>query len=307
MVYYNSKYVEKARFNAVKEVINGKSVAETARRYGCYRSTIYYWLKRYKELETEAAATGEIIKSIPTKSSRPHHYPNRISPYIENLILELRKSLGRCAEVIHQEILHRGLYVSLSSVRRVLKRHNLTKKHGKYYIKRTFSKRPPADYPGDLVEVDTVIFKHPITKQYKYVTSVIDVRSRMAYAYVHDKFGEYNSFMAVLQARQYFPFSIKMVQTDNGTEFGKRFRKELNKIGINYRHTRVRKPNDNAHVERFNRTLRNECLGRYIPHNEILENTRKRVEEWLYYYNYKRLHIGINLMCPIAIATALNF
>ena len=307
MVYYNSKYVEKARFNAVKEVLAGKSVAETARRYGCYRSTVYYWLKRYKEIESEATITGEAIKSIPTKSSRPHYCPNRISPYIENLILEMRNTLGRCAEVIHQEILYRGLYVSLSSVRRVLKRHNLTKQRGKYNIRRTFSPRPLVEHPGDLVEVDTVVFRHPITKQYKYVTSVVDVRSRMAYAYAHNKCNEQNSFIAVLQARYYFPFSIKMIQTDNGSEFGKRFRNELNRIGIEYRHTRVRKPNDNAHVERFNRTLRNECLGRYIPQNETLEYTRKRVEEWLYYYNHKRLHMGINLMHPITIATALNF
>ena len=66
------------------------------------------------------------------------------------------------------------------------------------------------------------------------------------------------------------------------------------------RHSRVRKSNDNAHIERFNRTIQQELLGT----RPLRENvTQTRLDEWLYYYNHDRLHMGIDLQTPIEVAT----
>ena len=302
MSYINTIEREKARLNAVKEVISGKKVAKVARLYGCHRSTIYSWLKRYEEIRKEVAITGEVIKSIPTKSSRPHNSPRRVNYYIESQIIDVRKEIGRCAEVIHREILNRGLQISLSSVRRILQRNHLTNYNPKYKRRRKPISRPKAKSPGALVEMDTVVFRHPVTKKYSYATSVVDVYSRMSYVYFHAKNDTYNSFIALLNARNYFPFKIEMIQTDNGAEFGRAFQLETNKIGIKYRHTRVRQPNDNAHVERFNRTLREECLGAYISLSESIEQVQNKIDTWVEYYNYHRLHMGIDLLYPATLA-----
>ncbi len=90
-----------------------------------------------------------------------------------------------------------------------------------------------------------------------------------------------------------------MVQTDNGMEFGKKFQDELLRRGINWRHTRVRRPNDNAHIERFNRTLREKCLGDYLPSKETLEEAQARLEKYLDFYNHKRLHLGLQFITPM--------
>lgn len=50
MSYNNIKLQEKARYNATKEVKSGRKVAQAARRYGCFRSTIYRWLKKYQTM-----------------------------------------------------------------------------------------------------------------------------------------------------------------------------------------------------------------------------------------------------------------
>lgn len=97
----------------------------------------------------------------------------------------------------------------------------MVREHSKWARHRTFSKRPKADYPGALVEVDTVHFVHPITKTRRYATSVIDVYSRMAYVYVHDKIDQHSSVQAVLHAIDQFNFKVVTIQTDNGAEFGK--------------------------------------------------------------------------------------
>ena len=60
------------------------------------------------------------------------------------------------------------------------------------------------------------------------------------------------------RARWYFSFRIEMIQTDNGPEFGKWFADHLKRRGVSHRHNHPRSPNENGHLERFNRTLQEE-------------------------------------------------
>ena len=49
MAYYRGKDIEKSRGNAIKElIIEKRSVAQVARRFGKNRSTIYRWLKKHE-------------------------------------------------------------------------------------------------------------------------------------------------------------------------------------------------------------------------------------------------------------------
>ena len=49
MAYYRGKDIEKSRGNAMQEVILEKrSIAQVARRFGKNRSTIYRWMKKWK-------------------------------------------------------------------------------------------------------------------------------------------------------------------------------------------------------------------------------------------------------------------
>lgn len=300
MPYCKTSEREKARYNAVKEVLkDGRSYAEVARRFGVCRSTITRWVERFLELQKAHEITWR-SKSIPTKSSRPKNQPRRISLELEYIIVETRLSTNRCAEVVHQELLNQGYKVSLSTVRRVISRCKLKREKSKWARYRKFSERPEANAPGDLVEVDTVHFYHPITKTRRYATTVIDVCSRMAYVKIHEGMSQKESLMAVLGAKKQFNFPIKTIQTDNGPEFGKWFQDQIMAQGMRYRHTRVRRPNDNAHVERFNRTLREECLGNYLPERESVCSSQARVNRWLDYYNHDRLHLGLQLMSPHA-------
>ena len=62
-----------------------------------------------------------------------------------------------------------------------------------------------------------------------------------------------------------------------------------------HRHSRVRQPNDNAHLERFNRTIQDECLSR-LPRK--LAIWKKEIPEYLRYYNRERPHMGLNFQTP---------
>jgi len=60
------------------------------------------------------------------------------------------------------------------------------------------------------------------------------------------------------------PFKIKRVQTDNGGEFEKFFRRYLEKSNITQFFNYPRRPQSNAYVERFNRTVKEQFVEFYL-------------------------------------------
>jgi transposase InsO family protein len=287
MPYTSNPHAPKARMNAHNDVVwRGMSHQQAALKYGVNRTTIWRWVKKGKWLNGNSC--------IETKPSTPHHHPNRLNFEIVLRIIELRKKLnGRCAPVIHEHLRLEGINVSLSSVKRTLKRHGLIRKRKqpRYY---TPLPRPVEHTLGSFVQMDTI---HIVRSDYSrfYVYTLIDVYSRMAYAEYHPRLLQRTSFEVLLRAEKYFGFSFQMIQTDNGPEFKDGFLFHLSGKRIHLRHSRVRKPNDNAHIERFNRTIQEECFkGRNLD-EILLPNQLKR---YLAYYNRRRLHLSLNLKTP---------
>ena len=115
MSYNNTKSQEKARYNAIKEVKSGRKVAEVARRYGCFRSTIYRWIKKH-ELMIKSYELSPNAQHLPTISSRPKTSPRSLNNELVEQIIAIRLETKRCAEVVWMEAKNRGLNISLSSV-----------------------------------------------------------------------------------------------------------------------------------------------------------------------------------------------
>lgn len=129
-----------------------------------------------------------------------------------------------------------------------------------------------------------------------YVYTIIDIHSRWAYAKVVKKIGAENSVKFLIEARKKVGFKFKMIQTDHGPEFTRHFTRRLKLFGIEHRHSRVRKSNDNAHIERFNKTIQEECFGIRKPVS--YERYLSLINDYLDYYNNHRLHLGIGLKTP---------
>ncbi|MDQ3098525.1 MAG: DDE-type integrase/transposase/recombinase [bacterium] len=260
--------------------------AQAARKYGVVRSTIGKWIKR---------APNDHRLFIETRSSAPKRSGQALSNAVVDRIIQLRLEHNRCAPIIHAQLKNEGIVVSLSSVERTLRRQGLTRKgkrRASFY--KTALKRPLADAPGALVEVDTVHISRPDNSRY-YIFTVLDVYSRMAYAYYSPRLTQGGSITAIQQAQERFGFTFKMIQTDNGPEFKDYVTQKLGDLNIKMRHSRVRKPNDNAHLERFNRTLQEECFTISRPNEDTIQ---KQINEYLEYYNTVRLHFGINCLTP---------
>lgn len=232
---------------------------------------------------------------IPTESSRPRHHPKQLKREIVLQIVDLRLAHGRTSEVVHAELKQKGITVSLNSVRRTIDRWGLMKKRSPWKRYHPPVPRPIPERPGDLVQIDTV---HRMVSEKKrtYTFALVDTYSRWAYAKTYARMNGRTTLNFVRAAQRSAPFQFSMLQSDHGPEFGRWFRTQVKK---QHRYTRIGKPNDNAHIERFNRTIQEECLDKT---GKTPEAMNKALKKYLPYYNRERLHLGIGLKTPQELA-----
>src|SRR3989338_50221 len=258
-------------------------VRMAARRFGFSVGAVSLWKKK---LETDG------IRPIVTRSSKPKSHPKQLSDDLVRRIVAKRLELKRSAEVIHRALFDEGVSVSLSSVKRTLKRHRLLKERSPWKRWHAPSPSPVADHPGALVQADTVhLAVHG--KTVLYVFTLIDLHSRWAYAWCSRKANARTGLLFVKRAQVAAPFLFQCVQTDKGSEWSTHF---TERVQVRHRHTRVRQSNDNAHIERFNRTLREELLDG-LPVDLVAIN--RALPAYLRHYNEKRHHFGIDLKTPL--------
>lgn len=286
MSYSKNPHLPKVRAEAVKMLRAGHSSRQVARHFGYSHSAIIKWNRKVPPHFRQ-------YRIIATRSSRPKSHPAALPDEIVRAILDLRAKTGRGADYIHHLLTTRqGLSVSLSSVKRTLKRHGLTR-YSKWKKWHQYPPRPLPARPGDLVQVDTVHRHYGGLRLYVY--TCLDVHSRWAYAAAVGRIGANRSSIFVRAAVREASFGFQTVQSDHGPEFSKWFTKKLTEAGIAHRHSRVRTPNDNAHLERFNRTIQEECITGLPPKVAVWN---RELPGWLHHYNHERPHMGLNWQTP---------
>lgn len=318
MAYSTNPYLPRARATALKLLlVEGLPLSVVADRSGVHRTTLWRWLGKWRRLNVhrQLANANRPSRSvgkehlrlcrwlIPTDSARPHSHPKAIPEVVVRQVLAVRQELGRCAEVVwyHLKTVV-GVKISLSSVKRIFRRNHVYDRPPKTR-RRVWHPplaRPQATCPGALVQTDTVHLYHPVTGQKYYLYTVIDLYSRMAHASLHTVLRPGIAARTLLEAQTRFGFSFTTVQTDHGPEFSTAFKHRVSVAGVRHRHSRLQRPNDNAHIERFNRTIQEECTGSYLKTTEPLTGVQARLAAYLDYYNTKRVHLGIQLRTPAA-------
>lgn len=266
------------RRDATRLVRKGWSARKVGRYFGFHHTAVMRWVR-------EAQKVGDV--PILTRSSEPKTKPGKIPRELEEKIVSVRRKTGRCTEAIHLLLKQDGLVVPLSTIHRVLNRNYCLKKRSPYKRFHPHVDRPQALKSGDLVEVDTI---HRMIDDQKrlYVFSLLDVYSRTAYARAYSKMNGRTSLKFVAEAERQVTFKFSMIQSDHGPEFSNWF---VSRIEKDHRFTRLGKPNDNAHIERFNRTLQEECLDK-TPTD--VRKINCALKKYLKYYNDERIHLSLN-------------
>ena len=88
----------------------------------------------------------------------------------------------------------------------------------------------------------------------------------------------------------------KYIIHDSDTKFTKDFRKILKSEGIKPARIGPAKPNQNAVAERYVKSVKEECLGRFLVFGE--DHLRYLIGQYLEYYHAKRSHQGLKYRTP---------
>ncbi len=147
-MYNTNPNLPRVRMVAVRLVESGMGIRAVARHLGYTHGAVRRWISRAKEAPTYG-------KTIRTRSSRPHSHPRQLDDETVLAILRYREKYKRCAQVLHYLLERDGYKVSLSSVKRTLKRHNRSR-YSKWKKWHSYPPRPLPGKPGILVQMDAV-------------------------------------------------------------------------------------------------------------------------------------------------------
>ena len=282
----------------------GLSAAEAAEALGLARSTLYRWDKALRE---EGSA------GLSSKSRRPKRVRRPTwSVELARAVLKLREEYPRWGKDKLAPLLRdRGWAVSTSMVGRILrslKARGVLKEPPRYGISarrrsrpRPYGVRKPREYqaiePGDIVQVDTLDVRPLPGVVLKHFTAR-DMVSRWDVLEVHTRATSTLAARFLDSMRRRFPFPIRAVQVDGGSEFMADFETACQRYGIKLFVLPPRSPKLNGHVERAQRTHTEEFYELYDGDLDI-PSLNQALMRWEQIYDTFRPHHSLDGLTPL--------
>ena len=266
------KALAKMRYQWFKEYKRMKNVSKICRKYGINRSQFYYWKKRIDLPSSKKGKGYSKVQRLISYSRKPGTNPREYPEETIKLIIKIRKRTKRGAEYIWFELKDKyAIHVSVTGIYKVLKRNGLIKKR-KYKRKENRTYEAPKYLPGEKVQVDVKYVKladkvaTKLGKKYRWVYqyTAIDIATGIKCKMIYEDHDGRSGVDFLGKVRLFYPFAIKVIQTDNGLEFTWKFHPETTKTHpfthqcqlYGYEHYLIPPayPRANSHVERTHRT-----------------------------------------------------
>ena len=276
------------------------NVCLTSRHFGISRKTFYKWHNRFQN--------GQNFSGLENEDKAPKNTRKReITSEQKQRIIFLRKRYIRESKFNIAIYYQREYKEKISSwkVQKVIEEKNLyyhpqkaaqtRRKRQRALKKKRITELQKKKRSGFLIQVDTIVIWWNGTK--RYIITAIDVFSKIAFARFYKTHSSYNAADFLLRLNYLFQDKIENIQTDNGSEFAKYFERACQQLGIEHYFSRNRTPKDNAYVERFNRTLKEQHL-QIDGFNPDISLANRRLTEWLVHNDFVRPHQSLGYLTP---------
>lgn len=215
---------------------------------------------------------------------------------------------------IHEELKREGIVISHKVIQKVINRHQelqntqYKRRHNKRMqlkIARIKAARELRDKGiGSLVQMDT---KYLYVLGHKfYVFAAIDCKTRFAFIYAYTTISSTSAKDFLRRVREYFPFPIEAVNTDNGSEYLKEFHEELEKQWkVPHYFTDPHCPQQNRRVEILHQTTEYEYFDwqNVLPELQEVRNHCMLFNTW---YNTQRFHQANRYKTPMEMVQLLT-
>lgn len=230
------------------------------------------------------------------KSSRPDSIHYALTPLEKELIRIVRTltwmELDDLTDTVEEMIPH----ANRSNIYRTLKSFDINKVPEAQIAKAKLFK----EYEPGYLHID-VTYLPKFDKQKYYLFVAIDRATRLLYYKIYENKSSANAVAFLKECKEYFPFYITHILTDNGLEFTDKwargkgfvsgnhiFDAECTEDNIEHRLTAPYTPQTNGMVERVNGTIKNATIKAKEYTN--IEDLQADLNKFLIYYNFNRRH-----------------
>jgi transposase InsO family protein len=271
------------------------------RHFGLSKSVFYRWKNRFNR---DNLKTLEDDKS----SRKPKHVREMVTPvWLREKIYNIRFSdLEKSKYEIQEELKREGIKIGRTTIQKVINRHPelLNTQHHKrvrYHhhlkIQRLKAARELREKElGSLVQIDTKHF-YVVDRKF-YLFSAVDCKSRFGFVYCYKTISSSSGKDFLKRVKDYFPFPIQAVNTDNGSEYLLEFHKETEDQGINHFFSSPNCPKQNGRVERFHQTVEYEFFNYQDDLLPDLNLINRKCMEFNEKYNNRRFHQSLGYQTP---------
>lgn len=309
------KALAKVRWQWFKAYRELKNVSKVCRKFGISRSRFYYWKKRSDLISSNGKHMTSRYNRLTSYSRKPKTNPKAYDETTIKLIKKIRKRTGRGADHIWFMLRDKyQIYVSVTGIYKTLKREGLIKTR-RHRRKQNKTYEAPKYLPGEKIQIDVKYVKlkdekaKRLDKAYRWVYqyTALDVATGIKCKLIYETHDPEASIDFLGRVRLFYPFPIKIIQTDNGFEFTWKLHPEITKTHpftlqcsfFGYEHYLIPPayPRANSHVERTHRIDEEEVYrGRVFTSLRQLHKVNLRS---LKYFNEKRPQKSKHFMSPL--------
>jgi transposase InsO family protein len=283
-----------------EDVYRLRNVNEACKRSGFGRSFYYKWWKRFLDSDLNPIALCE-------QSRRPLSSPGQIAIKLERKIKRYKKQ-GHGARMIQGVLSREKIKLSTSTINHVINFRKPPARIRKVKLKK-HRKRYELPTPGQRLQMDVKYVPKFVNDQRVFNYVIVDECTRIRFAKGYYELNAFSTVDFIKKAKEFFPFPINCIQTDNGQEFTWHLCRD-NKIASihlldewcelqNIRHKLIPAgvKEHNGKIERSHRI--DEQYFYWKAPTDCLENFNYAQDKWIYEYNHRRPHGGINYTTPM--------
>jgi transposase InsO family protein len=279
--------VFRAKLMAMHE--EGVSLTALSTEFGVARPVLSRWWSRY---------TVDDLAGLVPRSRRPHDSPMQTPSAMVRRVLKLRAQ-RRSAVWIARE-----LDLGYGTVQRLLETQGLNR------LPRPARPKPrryEKQRPGELLHIDLKYLPALRNARNDFEFAAVDDFSREAVVWITTEQTSAAATTFLERVAATLPYPIEAVLTDNAFAFtmrhalhadrSTRFQQACQSLGIAHHLLRPYAPQSNGKVERFFRTVNDECL--HVRPLFTFAARSRAVENFVWYYNHERPHLSLGGMTPV--------
>src|SRR5262245_37731342 len=267
----------------------GVTLTALSAEFGVAREVLSRWWTRY---------AADDLAGLQPRSRRPHSSPTQLAERLERRILKLRGQRLSAARIAQR------VGVGHGTAQRVLEAQGVSRLP---QPPRAKAQRYEKQRPGELVHIDFKYLPALRNARHDFEFAAVDDFSREAVVWITTESTSAAATAFLEQVAATLPYPIEAVLTDNAFAFSMRhaqhadrrtrFQQACSSMGIAHHLLRPYAPQSNGKVERFFRTVNDECL--HVRPLFTFAARDRAVDDFVWYYNHERPHFSLAGKTPV--------